>query len=159
MVNKRIDMTNWQLPQTAHDQREMERGMTDLERYFQERDHPKPVMYTPPATKQDVEVAPASVITLDMKRGFAVVGFLTACYCAVTVVESAAVAGVFAGSLAGIASIAPWAISGLFVISLIGSMFSGGNEPKRTAPGAIHQNQNIVVNTTINVGGSQNAKQ
>jgi len=133
--------------------------MTDLERYFQERDHPKPVMYTPPATKQDVEVAPASVITLDMKRGFAVVGFLTACYCAVTVVESAAVAGVFAGSLAGIASIAPWAISGLFVISLIGSMFSGGNEPKRTAPGAIHQNQNIIVNTTVNVGGQQNAKQ
>lgn len=137
----------------------MERGMTDLERYFQDRDHHKPVTYTPPAQKQDAEVAPASVITLDMKRGFAVVGFLTACYCAVTVVESAAVAGVFAGSLAGIASIAPWAIGGLFVISLIGSMFSGSDEPKKTAPGAIHQNQNIIVNTTVNVGGQQNAKQ
>ncbi len=152
-------MTNWQLPQTAHDQREMERGMTDLEVYFQERDHPKPALYTPPATKQDVKVAPAPVVTLDMKRGFAVVGFLTVCYCAVTVVESAAVSGVFAGSLAGIASIAPWAIGGLFVISLIGSMFSGSDEPKRTTPGAIHQNQNIIVNTTVNVGGQQNAKQ
>jgi len=47
---------------------------------------------------------------------------------------------------------------GLLVAGILAVMGLGKDEQKRTQPGAIHQNQNIVVNTTVNVGGQQNAR-
>ena len=75
-----------------------------------------------------------------------------------TAIATAGAASIEAGLMANPGTVAA-AGFGLLVAGVLAASGLGGSEPKRTAPGAINQNQNIVVNTTINVGGSQNAKQ
>jgi hypothetical protein len=75
-----------------------------------------------------------------------------------TAIATAGAASIEAGLMANPGTVAA-AGFGLLVAGVLAASGLGGSEPKRTAPGAINQNQNIVVNTTVNVGGSQSAKQ
>lgn len=71
---------------------------------------------------------------------------------------TAGAASIEAGLMANPGTVAA-AGFGLLVAGILAATGLGGSEPKRTSPGAINQTQNIVVNTTVNVGGQQNAKQ
>lgn len=74
-----------------------------------------------------------------------------------TALATAGAASIEAGLMANPGTVAA-AGFGLLVAGILAVMGLGKDEQKRTQPGAIHQNQNIVVNTTVNVGGQQNAR-